>query len=142
MPAEIHETPSAKKALWAGHLMSGFAVLFLLFDGVMKLVKPAPVVEAMTKLGYHESAAVGIGLLLLACTMLYTLPRTSGLGAILLTAHLGGATATNVRVQADLFPIVFPAIFGALVWGGLFLRDDRLRALIPLRQTRHGGNSQ
>lgn len=129
--------PIVKKSLWAGRAMSGTAVLFLLFDGVMKLVKPAPFVEAMTKLGYQDSATLRIGLLLLTCTILYTIPRTSVLGAILLTGYLGGATATHVRIQAALFPVLFPGIFGALVWGGLFLRDDRLRALTPLRQTSH-----
>jgi hypothetical protein len=123
----------SKKALWAGRIISGLPVLFLLVDGVMKLFKPASVVEATVQLGYPEGAIVGIGIVLLACTVLYVIPRTSILGAILLTGYLGGAVATHVRVGAGLFPVLFPVFFGVLLWGGLYLRDDRLRALIPRR---------
>ena len=112
--------------------MSGLPALFLLVDGGMKLVKPAPVVEATVQLGYPESAIVGIGFALLASTVLYLIPRTSVLGAILLTGYLGGAVATHVRVGGPLFNILFPVIFGAVLWGGLYLRDSRLRELIPL----------
>jgi hypothetical protein len=98
------------------------------------LVKPAPVVEATVRLGYPESVILGLGVVLIACTVVYLIPRTSILGAILLTGYLGGAVATHVRVDTDLFPVVFPIILGVLVWGGLFLRDDRLRALLPLRR--------
>src|SRR6266850_4767207 len=113
----------SKKALWAGWTMSGLPILFLLVDGVMKLFKPAPVVAATLQLGYPEGAIVGIGIVLLACTVLYVIPGTSILGAILLTGYLGGAVATHVRVGAGVFPIVFPIIMGVLVWGGLYLRD-------------------
>ncbi len=99
----------------------------------MKLVKPAPVVEATVRLGYPESVIVGMGIVLLACTVLYLIPRTAILGTILLTGYLGGAVATHVRVGEGLFPVLFPVVFGALLWGGLWLRDERLRALIPLR---------
>jgi hypothetical protein len=102
----------------------------LLFSGTLKLIKPAPVVEEFARLGYPESLVLGIGLLELACTAVYVIPRTSILGAILLTAYLGGATATHVRIGDPFFS---PIVVGVLVWGGLFLRDDRLRALIPLR---------
>ena len=113
--------------LWGGRIMSGLPALFFLVDGGMKLFKPAFVVEATTQLGYPESAIVGIGLALLASTLLYLIPRTSILGAILLTGYLGGAVATHVRVGAGLFNIVFPVVVGALIWGGLWLRDRRLK---------------
>ncbi len=123
----------SKKMLWAGRVISALPALFLLLDGVMKLVKPAPVVEATVRLGYPESVLVGLGIVLLASTVLYLIPRTSILGAILLTGYLGGAVATHVRVREGLFPVLFPVIMGILIWGGLWLRDERLRALIPLR---------
>jgi hypothetical protein len=104
-------------------------VLFLLIDGAMKLVKPAPVVEATVGLGYPESVIVPIGVVLIVCTILYLIPKTSVLGAILLTGYLGGAVATHVRTGESLFSIIFPVIFGVLLWLGLYLRDSRLRAL-------------
>jgi len=123
----------SKKNLWIGRIVSGLPALFLLVDGAMKLVKPAVVVEATTKLGYSESLIVPIGILLIVCTIIYLIPATSVLGAILLTGYLGGAVATHVRAGGDVFPIIFPIIFGALLWLGLYLHDTRLRALIPLR---------
>jgi DoxX-like family len=128
------------KLVRTGRILSVLSALFLLLDGAMKLVKPAPVVEATSRLGFPESALTGVGLLLLACTILYLIPRTAALGAILLTGYLGGCVATHVRAGSSAFEVLFPAIFGALVWGGLFLQDDRLRALIPLRR-RHEHNS-
>jgi len=113
--------------LWAGRIMSGLAALFLLWDGVMKLLKPAVVVKATRDLGYPESDIVGIGLVLLACTLLYLFPRTSILGAILLTGYLGGAIASQVRAEASWFNVVFAFVFACLVWGGLWLRDVRVR---------------
>jgi hypothetical protein len=136
----MHSTESviSSKQLWAGRIMSGLPALFLLMDGGMKLFKPPVVVEATVRLGYPESVIVGIGLALLASTLLYLIPRTAILGAVLLTGYLGGAIATHVRVGAPLFNIVFPLIFGALIWGGLWLRNRRLRELLPLRTcTRH-----
>ena len=127
------ETSVSKKSLWIGRIVSGLPALFLLVDGAMKLVKPAVVVEATTKLGYSESLIVPIGIVLIVCTILYLIPATSVLGAILLTGYLGGAVATHVRAAEGVFPIVFPIIFGALLWLGLYLNDTRLRALIPLR---------
>jgi len=123
----------SRKALWAGWIFSALPALFLLFDGGMKLFKPEFVVKATVQLGYPESVIVPLGILLTVCTVLYLIPRTAVLGAILLTGYLGGAVATHVRVSAGLFEIVFPVIFGALLWGGLFLRDPQLRKLIPLR---------
>src|SRR5882672_3347206 len=134
MQANIQAGPVSKKALWAGRVISALPGLFLLMDGVMKLVKPAPVVEATVRLGYPESVILGLGIVLLACTILYLIPTTSVLGAILLTGYLGGAVATHVRVGEGLFPVSFPVILGVLIWLGLYLRDDRLRALAPLRR--------
>lgn len=111
--------------------MSGLAALFLLWDGVMKLLKPAIVVKATRELGYPESDIVGIGVVVLVCTLLYVLPRTSILGAILLTGHLGGAIASQVRAEASWFNVVFAFVFGCLVWGGLWLRDTRVRNFLP-----------
>src|SRR3989441_13251729 len=122
------------KTLWAGGLVSGLPALFLLVDGAMKLAKPAIVVETTVKLGYAESVIFPLGIVLLACTSVYVIPRTSVLGAILLTGYLGGAVATHVRVRDPFFShILFPVYMGVLIWGGLFLRDYRLRAHIPLR---------
>jgi hypothetical protein len=119
----------SKGTLWAGRIISGLPVLFLLIDGAMKLVKPAPVVEATVGLGYPESVIVPIGVVLIVCTILYLIPKTSVLGAILLTGYLGGAVATHVRTGESLFSIIFPVIFGVLLWLGLYLRDTRLRPL-------------
>jgi hypothetical protein len=114
--------------------MSGLPALFLLVDGAMKLVKPEFVVKATVELGYAESVILPLGVVLVACTILYLIPRTAVLGAILLTGYLGGAVATHVRAGQGAFEILFPVVFGALLWGGLVLRDDRLRALVPLRK--------
>ena len=124
----------SNKQLWTGRILSGLPAAFMLFDGGMKLFKPAPVVKATLQLGYAESVIVGLGIVLLASTLLYLIPRTAPLGAILLTGYLGGAVASNVRAGQPLFNIVFPIVFGALLWGGLWLRDQRLRVLLPLRQ--------
>ena len=131
MQSDTHTAPVSKKMIWAGRIMSALPVLMLILSGVMKLVKPAAVVEGFVRLGYPESLTVGIGIVELACAALYVVPRTSVLGAILLTAYLGGATATHVRIGEPFF---MPILLGVLVWGGLFLRDERLRALLPLRQ--------
>src|SRR6516165_3111977 len=119
-----------KKQLWVGRIISALPALFLLVDGGMKLVKPVVVVEATVRLGYDESVIVGLGVVLLVCTVLYLLPATSFLGAILLTGYVGGAVATHVRIGDSLFPIFFPVILGIMLWGGLLLRDDPLRAYI------------
>jgi hypothetical protein len=123
--------PISRGALWTGRVMSAMVALFLLFDGAMKLVKPGFVVEATVRLGYSESVIVPLGVVLLVCTALYLIPRTAVLGAILLTGYLGGAVASHVRHEDSLFEMLFPVIFGVLLWGGLLLRDWRLRALVP-----------
>ena len=126
--------PVSKGRLWAGRIMSALPVLFLLMDGVMKLVKPEFVVKATVQLGYPESVIFGLGIVVLVCVILYVVPRTAVLGAILLTGYLGGAVATHLRVGDPLFShSLFPVYFAVLLWGGLYLREERLRALIPLR---------
>lgn len=133
METDIGTTPISKKTLWAGRIVGGLPALFLLVDALMKLIKPAPVVEATVKLGYSESVILPLGIVLLISTVLYLVPRTAILGAILLTAYLGGAVATHVRAGEGLFSILLPVIFGVMLWGGLWLRDDRLQKLTPLR---------
>jgi hypothetical protein len=130
MQSDTQAVPVSKTRLWAGRVLSALVVLFLLFDGIIKVMKVAPVLQAFARLGYPENLAIGIGILLILCTVVYAIPRTAVLGAILLTAYLGGATATHVRAGE---PFYFPVLFGVLVWTGLFLREDRLRALLPLR---------
>jgi hypothetical protein len=129
-PMQPETISISKKRLWAGRILSGWAALFFLLDGGMKLFKPRFVVEATLQLGYPESAIVGIGLVLLGCTILYLIPRTAILGAVLLTGYLGGAVATYVRVSGPWFNTVFPVVFGCFVWGGLYLRDKRLRSVM------------
>jgi len=127
--------PSESKArLWTGRIISTLVVLFLLFDGISKVVKEHHVLQAAAELGYSAESMVGIGALLLACTALYLIPRTSVLGAILLTGYLGGAVASQVRIGHPLFESIFPVIFGVLVWAGLYLRETRLGTLVPLRK--------
>jgi hypothetical protein len=133
--SDAQPVPISKGRLWTGRIMSALPALFLFVDGIGKLVKPAPVVEGTVQLGYPESVLLGLGLVLIACTVLYVIPRTAVLGAILLTGYLGGAIATHVRVASPLFShILFPVYVAVLIWGGLYLRDERLRALIPLRR--------
>jgi len=125
----MYPAAMSKKTLWAGRILSALPALFLLVDAIMKLVKPAPIVTATVALGYPESVILPLGIVLLICTVLYLIPRTAVLGAILLTGYLGGAVATHVRIGSGAFPLVFPVILGTLLWGGLYLRDERLRSL-------------
>ena len=118
-------------ALWTGRILSILCVLFLLVDALMKVANAAPSVEGSIQLGWPEQFVQGIGIVLLICTILYVIPRTAILGAILLTAYLGGAISIMVRVSQ---PYYFPLIFGVLVWAGLFLRDEKLRTIIPFRK--------
>jgi DoxX-like family len=124
----------SKGMLWTGRVLSGLMALFFVFDGVGHLMKPAPVVEAFARLGYPLSASVGIGVLALICTAIFVTPRTSVLGAILLTGYLGGAVSTHVRAGSTLFETIFPVILGVLVWAGIFVRDAQLRKLIPVQR--------
>jgi hypothetical protein len=134
MPTRKDAEPVPRRSLWTGRILSVVAVLFLAFDIVIKLLQIAPVTESFERLGYPPDIAFGLGLLELACLVLYVVPRTSVVGAILLTGFLGGATATHTRVGDPLFShVLFPAYVGLLVWGGLLLREARLRVLVPLR---------
>jgi hypothetical protein len=126
--------PVSKGKLWTARLMSTLIVLFLLFDAAIHLAKPTPVVDAFAKLGFPLSASVGIGVVEFLCLATYVIPRTAALGAVLLTGLLGGAIATHVRAGSPAFEAyVFPILFGFLLWGAVWLRDDRLRTLLPLR---------
>lgn len=123
----------SKGRLWTGRVISTLVVLFFIFDGVTKVIKVPQVIEASTKLGFTVGNVVGIGAVLLVCTALYVIPQTSVLGAMLLTAYLGGATCTNVLAHTLAFNLCFPIGFGILVWLGLYLREERLHALVPFR---------
>lgn len=127
-------TPSTGR-LWAGRILSWLAALFLAFDGVIHVLKIAPVVEAFGQLGYPLGTAVTLGVIELVCVALYLFPRTAVLGAVLLTGYLGGAIATQVRIGAPLFSTtLFPIYVAIFLWGGLYLRDDRVRSLITMRR--------
>ena len=130
----LSQTNSApKKLLWAGWIISALAVLFLAFDAIIKIIQHPEAMNATAQLGYAENLVFGIGLLELVCLAIYVIPPTTVLGAILLTGYLGGAVATHVRAGSDPFSVIFPIIIGLLLWGGLYWRNERLRALIPLQ---------
>ena len=124
--------PSSKASIWAGRIITTLVVLLLVFDGAIKALKLPGAVDGAVQAGYPAGQVMPIGLVLLACVAIYVIPRTSILGAILLTGYLGGATATMVRMSNRLFAL--PVVFGVLVWAGLFFRDACLRALIPMRK--------
>src|SRR5262245_12251438 len=126
-------TTISRTQIWTGRTLNGLAVAFLLFDAGMKLLKLPVAVEGTTTLGYPSGSVFGIGVVLLVCTALYLLPTTSILGAVLLTGYLGGAAATPGRGGSSPFShILFPTYVAALIWGSLYLRDARVRALVPL----------
>jgi DoxX-like family len=134
--SEFETALVSKGGLWTGRILSLLSILFFLMDAVMKVLKPAFVVDATVKLGYQEGVIQGLGIALLIGTILYAIPSTSVFGAILLTGYLGGAVASNVRVGNPLFSnVLFPVYFALVLWGGLYLRDKRLRALIPVRRS-------
>lgn len=120
----------SKKLVWTGRILSALPVLLLLFSAVLKFMKPPAVTEGFQKLGYQDNTLLPLGFVELICTVLYVIPQTSVLGAILVTAYLGGATASHLRVGEPFFG---PIILGMIAWLGLFLRDRRLRSLLPLR---------
>ncbi len=122
--------PAPKWMLWAGYVVSALPVLGLLFSAVMKFARPDAVVKEFSRLGYPDHLTLGLGIVELTCAILYAIPQTAVLGAILLTGYLGGATATHVRIGDQFIP---PIIMGVLIWGGLWLRDPRVRALVPWR---------
>lgn len=132
MTTTTQSTQVSKGTLVTGWVLSAIPILMMLFAGSTKLLKPVAVVEGFAKSGYPESLIVTIGLLELACTIIYAIPRTAVLGAILMTGLLGGAVDANVRLLSPVF--IVPVILGIFVWGGLFFRDGRLRALIPVRR--------
>jgi hypothetical protein len=135
MEITTQTAPVSKTQLWAGRIISALPVLFLLFDGVIHLTRIAPVVDSFNQLGYPIVLALGLGIIELVCVVLYVVPPTSVLGAILLTGYLGGAVASNLRIGAPLFSnALFPVYVGVLLWAGLYLRSNRLRALLPLRR--------
>lgn len=132
MQSEVPIIASSWK-LWAGRIMSAVAVLFLLLDGITKAVRLPFSVQATTQLGYPERAVVGIAIIELACLVIYLIPRTAVLGAILLTGYLGGAVASQLRAGNPLFSFVlFPIYVALLIWSGIFLRNGRLSRLIPV----------
>jgi len=137
MPTIAETAPVSKPALWMSRVLSGLVILFLLFDGAIKLVPWPIVTETMDKMGYGSSEALArsLGVITVACTVLYAIPPTSILGAILLTGYLGGAMASHLRIGSPLFShTLFGLYLGLMVWGGLWLRDRSLRSLIPFRR--------
>jgi len=137
MPTIAEKAPVSKPALWLGRVLSGLVILFLLFDGAIKLVPWPVVTETMDRIGYgsSETLARSLGIITIVCTVLYAIPPTSILGAILLTGYLGGAMASHLRIGSPLFShILFGFYLGLMVWGGLWLRDKSLRASIPFRR--------
>ena len=134
MHAEVNPLPVTGAALWTGRILTGIAGLFLLFDATIKLVNMDVVQQSMRQLGYPDVAR-GIGVVELICTILYLVPRTSVLGAVLITAILGGGIASHLRVGDPVFThLLFGVYLGLFVWGGLWFRDARVRALIPFRR--------
>jgi hypothetical protein len=124
----------SRKMLWTGYILSGLVTAFMLFDATIKIMRLPAALEGTGRLGYPVSVVMPLGVVLLVCTVLYAIPRTTILGAILLTGYLGGAVATNVRVSNPLLGFtLFPVYIGVLLWAGLFFRDPRVRELIPLR---------
>nr|WP_019120440.1 DoxX family protein [Brevibacillus massiliensis] len=122
----------SRSRLWTARVMRGFVILFMLFDSIVKFVKPEPVVEGTLTMGYAEHHISVIGTLGLLSAILYAIPRTAFLGAVLLTGYFGGAIATNIRVDAPLFThVLFPVYFALLAWGGIWLRDEKIRKLMP-----------
>jgi hypothetical protein len=133
MQARTEANTVSKGRLWTGRIISALVVLFLLFDGITKVMKVRAVLEASAQLGYPANTIFTIGIILLVCTVFYVIPQTAVLGAILLTGYLGGAVAANLRIGSAMFNTFFPIVFAALAWAGLYLRESRLGALIPFR---------
>ena len=125
-------TQPGKGQLWTGRILFLVAVAFMLFDAVGKIIRPVQVVEASAQLGYNASTLPAIGIALLVCTIAYIIPRTSVLGAALMTGYLGGAVASMVRIGAPTFELIFPMLFATILWISLWLRTPQLRSLFPL----------
>lgn len=134
MQTSLTAKPISARVLWTGRILSYLAVLFLLMDSFGKIMKDARSLEATVSLGYSEGIIPVLGVLILICTLLYLLPQTSVLGAILLTGYLGGAVASNLRVDSPLFShVLFPVYLGIFIWLGLYLRSKTLRQMIPVQ---------
>ncbi len=135
MTSAAHTPFVSKKKLVAGYVVTALVALFLTFDTVMKVLRLAPAIQATAELGYPADTVLWIGMIELVCVGLYLAPRTSVLGALLLTGYLGGAIATHLRVGSPLLShTLFPIYVALLLWGGLYLRETRLRALLPFRR--------
>jgi hypothetical protein len=134
MQAATYTIPTSRTTHWIGYAISALGVLFLILDAVIKVLRLAPAIEATVQLGYPEHLVLTIGLVELACLVVYMIPRTAVLGAILMAGYLGGAVTTHLRIGSEPFAVFFPVILGLMLWGGLYLRDPQLRALIPLRR--------
>ncbi len=133
LPRDPQLASAPTRARWTGNILGGLAVVFLAFDATIKLLQAPEAVEGTTQLGYPGSVLFGLGLVQLACLVLYLIPRTSVLGAIMWTGYLGGAIATHVRVENPLFShVLFPVYVALLLWAALWLRDTRVRALVPI----------
>ena len=133
MQSAIQAAAPSKPLLWTGRVLSILAVLFLLFDSVGHLLKPAPVVQAFVQLEFPLRLSVTLGIIQLICIILYVIPRTAVLGAVLVTGYLGGAIAIHMRVGNPLFECTFPIIIGIFFWAGLLLRDSQLHSIFPVR---------
>lgn len=123
----------SKPRLWTARVLTTLTVLFMLFDVTGHFLKPAPVVEAFARLGVPINLSETLAILLLVCTILYAIPRTAVLGAILITGYLGGAVSIHMRAGSSRFETVFPILLGIVAWAGIYLREDRLHGLLPLR---------
>ena len=134
MLTESQALPVPRASLWIGRILTAIAALFLLMDGVGKVLKAPPVMEACARVGVPERLIPGLGVVLIASALIYAIPQTSAMGAILLTGYLGGATWAHMRMGDAPFPTAFPSLLSLLIWAGLFLREPRLRAILPLRR--------
>lgn len=133
--AKNHTATISKGRLWTARVMSVIVILFMLFDAVMKFIQPETVVQTTLALGYEEHHIIILGILALICTILYSIPRTSILGAVLLTGYYGGVVATHLRIDNPLFShILFPVYLAILAWGGIWLVNEKLRSLFPLKK--------
>lgn len=132
MQSELQKATLSGKLLWTGRILTILAVLFMLFDGIGHLLRPAPVVQAFLQLGFPLRLSICLGIIQLACVLIYAIPRTAVLGAVLITGYLGGAVAIHMRVGNPIFECTFPILIGILFWAGLLLRDARLRAIFPV----------
>lgn len=134
IPETVQPATTSKGLLWTARIISWFAALFIIMDGVMKVMNLPQVQEAMGPLGWPLEMSLTIGLIELVCIAIYLIPRTSFLGVVLMTAYLGGVVATQLRVGAPAFSLLFPIIIACMLWAAPYLLDSRVRALLPLRE--------